>query len=483
MAILVRLILTFALIAIGSTASAQSAARKVALIVANSTYQNTSALANPASDARLVAASARKAGFQTVMLENDLTLATFQRALRDFREKASGADVAMVYYAGHGIEGSGKNWLIPVDAKLGSDLDLPYEAIDLERVMEAISGAQIRMVILDACRNNPFGRSWRSASRAVARGLGGVDADDVLVIYAAAPGQTASDGDGANSPFATSLAKRLIEADLPLQLLGGSVRDDVLKATGGSQRPFVSASITGTPVYLVPRSTPAAVATSAPAPRPQPAVTVDNATLDALAWQGAASANTSAAYREYQRQFPKGRFATLAAQNIAKLDAPPPPAPKQQVALAAPQPQAPQGQQQTITVARPSVAPAPQPTIIGRPATSQGQQVISIPRQQQPRYQPPQAARQFAARLIIPDSSTRRLTRGDTTQLSVAQIRIARNEIFARHGFTFSSPDMQEYFAQFSWYRPVSGEISLSEVELANIRLLQQAERARGNGR
>jgi hypothetical protein len=85
--------------------------------------------------------------------------------------------------------------------------------------------------------------------------------------------------------------------------------------------------------------------------------------------------------------------------------------------------------------------------------------------------------------VIIPDSSTRRLTRNDTVQLSVAQIRIARNEIFARHGFTFSSADMQEYFSQFSWYRPVPGEISLNEVELANIRLLQQAERARGTGR
>jgi uncharacterized caspase-like protein len=480
LAILVRLLVVLALFATGSTAFAQSAQRKVALIIANGTYASTSALANPLNDAKLVAASARKAGFQTVTLETDLTLASFQRALRDFREKASGADVAMVYYAGHGIEGSGKNWLIPVDARLGSDLDLPYEAIDLERVMEAISGAQIRMVVLDACRNNPFGRSWRSTTRAVARGLAGVEADDVLVIYAAAPGQTASDGDGVNSPFATSLAKRLVEADLPLQLLGGSVRDDVLKATGGSQRPFVSASITGTPVYLVPRSTPAAV-TAAPAARPQPVVTVDNATLDALAWQGAVGANSSASYREYQRQFPKGRFATLAAQNIARLDAPPPPAPKQQAALAPPQAQQPQGQQ-TIIMARPSAAPAQQPLIVARPNNGQGQQIIQVPRQQ-PRFAPPAGTRQLAGRLIIPDSSTRRLTRNDTAQLSVAQIRIARNEIFARHGFTFSSPDMQEYFSQFSWYRPVPGEISLNEVELANIRLLQQAERARGTGR
>ena len=196
-----------------------------------------------------------------------------------------------------------------------SDLDLPYEAIDLDRVMESISGAQVRMVVLDACRNNPFGRSWRSSTRAVTRGLGGLEVDDVLVIYAAAPGQTASDGDGANSPFATSLARRLVEPDLPVQLLGGAVRDDVLAATGGTQRPFVSASITGTPIYLVARTAaqPAAVV-AAPSQS-----NFDEATLDALGWQGALGAQSAAAFEEYKAQFPKGRFVRLADQNIAKL--------------------------------------------------------------------------------------------------------------------------------------------------------------------
>jgi len=118
--------------------------------------------------------------------------------------------------------------------------------------METLSGAQTRIAIIDACRNNPYGRKWRSGSRAVSRGLAGLEIDDVLVIYAAAPGQTASDGNGqANSPFATPLAARLPQADVPIQLLGGMIRDDVLAATKGEQRPFVSASITGTPIYLV----------------------------------------------------------------------------------------------------------------------------------------------------------------------------------------------------------------------------------------
>ena len=246
------LILAVVLLLLPAAVHAQASERKVALVIANGSYCAAGVLANPANDARLVGGAARRAGFEVVSAQN-ADLANFQRALRDFRTKADGARVAMVYYAGHGIEGSGKNWLIPVDAKLESGLDLPYEAVELDRVMDSMSGAQVRMVVLGACRNNPFGRSWKSATRAVQRGLAGIEFDNVLVIYAAAPGQTASDGAGANSPFAISFAKRLGEADLPIQLLGGMIRDDVLAATGRSQRPYTTGSITGTPIYLVRR--------------------------------------------------------------------------------------------------------------------------------------------------------------------------------------------------------------------------------------
>ncbi|MCB2087914.1 MAG: caspase family protein, partial [Sphingomonadaceae bacterium] len=220
-------------------------ARKVALVIANAEYQATSPLSNPPSDAALVAEAAKQAGFDDVTLVTDVGMEAFEAALREFRKKADGAEVAMVYYAGHGMEGKGKNWLLPVDAKLEAERDLPYEAIELDLVMDAMYGAQVRMVVLDACRNNPYANKWSSSTRAVARGLVPVEQDDVIVIYAAAPGMVAFDGDG-NSPFAKSLAKRLPQPDLPLQLLGGTVRDDVLAETEGDQRPFVSASVTGT---------------------------------------------------------------------------------------------------------------------------------------------------------------------------------------------------------------------------------------------
>ncbi|MCJ2182597.1 caspase family protein [Novosphingobium sp. 1949] len=225
---------------------------KVALIIGNARYAHTTALDNPANDSRLIARSAQNAGF-AVTLALDQTNEEFQKTLREFRLKANGAQVAMIYHAGHAIEGQGRNWLIPIDATLETEFDLPYEAINFDRfdrLLEALSGARTRMLVLDSCRNNPFGNSWRRGVRAVGSGMAQVEVDDVLIIYAAQPGQVALDGRDGNSPFAASLARRLVEPGLALQLLGGAIRDDVLASTGGKQRPFVSASMTGTPVYL-----------------------------------------------------------------------------------------------------------------------------------------------------------------------------------------------------------------------------------------
>ena len=294
-------------------------AKKVALIIGNAQYLNTSTLDNAGNDANLVAEAAKRAGFDDVTIALDQSVDDFRMSLRRFRERAAGADVALVYYAGHGLEGQGENWLVPIDAELNSSFDLPFETINLNRLMETVSGAQVRVVILDACRNNPFANSWRAGSRAVNRGLAGIDVDDVLVIYAAAPGQTASDGEGPNSPFAESLAARLPEPDLPLQLLGGTVRDDVLKATGGKQRPFVSASITGTPVYLTPRRSESA--SSAPSPVAAPAA--NEAEIEAITWRGALATDSVSAFSTYLSLFPGGQYAPLAAERISALIAAP----------------------------------------------------------------------------------------------------------------------------------------------------------------
>jgi uncharacterized caspase-like protein len=306
------LVVTLAVVILAGATPAH--ARKVALIIGNSRYANTASLTNPASDAQLVGNAARQAGFDVTMFA-DLSMASFQQTLRDFRLTADGAEVAMIYYAGHGIEGQGKNWLIPVDAKLLSDYDLPYEAINLDRLYESVSGAQVRLIVLDACRNNPFGNSWKVGTRSVQGGLAAFDIDDILVLFAAAPGQFATDGVEGNSPFAVSLAKRLPQPGLAIQMLGGTVRDDVLAATGGKQRPFQNGSMSGTPVYLVKAQDTAPVQTYASASTASGDVSLD----DAMYWQGASSSNTLAGYQAYLNRFPNGIFASNARSTIAKL--------------------------------------------------------------------------------------------------------------------------------------------------------------------
>ena len=228
-----------------------AAAKQVALVIANSGYEHTSQLANPPRDAALISGALREAGFNTVEIAQDVTQSQFMAQLREFRSMADGADAALVYFAGHGIESKGINWLLPIDAALDAEKDLPFEAVEFGRILDTIEGAKLRIAVLDACRNNPFAGRWSSESRSVSRGLAPLEVDDMLVIYAAAPGNFAFDGAGGNSPFALALARRIVQPGLPVQLLGGMVRDDVLTATDGEQRPFISASMTGRPLFLV----------------------------------------------------------------------------------------------------------------------------------------------------------------------------------------------------------------------------------------
>ena len=265
----------------GLLATPAFAEKRVALVIGNDSYKSEAVLKNAVNDARLVAGALGKVDFQIVDAKPNLGIGEFRQALRRFQALADGADVALIYYAGHGLEANGTNWLIPTDAALANERDLDYEAIRIDLALQALSGARMRLLVLDACRNNPFGRSWRPGARSVSRGLKPVDTDDVLVLFAAAPGQTASDGTGANSPFATAFAQRLPEAGLAVQLLGGRVRDDVLKATGGTQRPYVSASITGEPFYLTAPARPAVSAAPAVPAAPPSATPAQSAAAEA----------------------------------------------------------------------------------------------------------------------------------------------------------------------------------------------------------
>ena len=244
----------------------------------------------------------------------DLDAPHFRGQLKEFSEQAKGADVALIYYAGHGILNNGENWMIPIDASLKNEENLDIEAVNLSSFNFAMQEAKVRIIIVDACRDNPFRRGWVSSTRAVAPiGLGPVQVDGELVIFSAAPGQEAQDGTGTNSPFAEALARRLVQPDLPVQLLGNAVRDDVINLTANQQRPFINASMSVTLAYLSDQSFTVPVTANGQK--------ADADMMDALSWQGALRADTLEAYTSYRDNNPGGHFAKLAAANIKRLDA------------------------------------------------------------------------------------------------------------------------------------------------------------------
>src|SRR3981189_3465360 len=202
----------------------------------------------------------KSAGFDSVDSRLNLNANEMRKALREFGNRARDADVAVIYYAGHGIELDGTNYLIPVAATLETDTDVLDETFPLERVLFTVEPArQLRLIILDACRDNPFAKTIKRTigSRAIGRGLAKVEpsSPNTMIAFAAKTGYTASAGDSKNSPFATALVNHLTKPGLDLRKAFGFVRDDVLKATGNAQEPFVYGSLGGHDVTLAPAAT------------------------------------------------------------------------------------------------------------------------------------------------------------------------------------------------------------------------------------
>src|SRR6201998_2067580 len=264
-------IIALAAILFGLPGRPAMADKRVALVIGNTAYQKVTRLTNPANDSGAMAETLKNAGFDVVDLERDLNVNQMRRTLREFSDRVRDADVAVVYYAGHGMEIDGTNYLVPVDAVLERDLDAFDEAIPLDRILAVIEPArQLRLVILDAWRDNPFTETMKRTmgSRAVGRGLAKVEpsSPNTLIAFAAKAGSTASDGDSKNSPFTAALVKYLPKPGLDLRKAFGYVRDDVLKATNNRQEPFVYGSLGGDDVTLVPASSAATPTNAVPDP-------------------------------------------------------------------------------------------------------------------------------------------------------------------------------------------------------------------------
>jgi TPR repeat protein len=228
--------------------------RRIALVIGNGAYQSVPVLNNTKNDAKGVADSFKAVGFNIVQIVSDAGRGALIAALSDFERQADNADWAAVYYAGHGMEVDGVNYLVPIDARLRDDRDVQDEAISVNRVLDAIANTRkLRLVMLDACRDNPFLTTMHRsiASRSISRGLAAIEpVGATLVVFAAKDGQTASDGAGDHSPFTGSLIKRMQEPGVEINKLFRLVTGDVLKATENQQRPFVYGSLPGEEDYF-----------------------------------------------------------------------------------------------------------------------------------------------------------------------------------------------------------------------------------------
>jgi tetratricopeptide (TPR) repeat protein len=242
--------------------------RRVALVIGNSDYKSVPVLANPLHDADAIVGTLKAIGFAAVTLIKDGNRETLIEALRKFAQDAEDADWALIYYAGHGMEMNGTNYLIPVDARLATDRDLQFEAVPLDQLLTSVEGAKkLKLILLDACRDNPFAPTMRHVvtsemaigrapvgtmgMRSIGRGLAEVNVSrGTLVVFAAKNGQTALDGDGWNSPFAIAVNQRIATLNVEINKVFRLVRDDVMEATAGRQEPYTYGSLPGNEDYF-----------------------------------------------------------------------------------------------------------------------------------------------------------------------------------------------------------------------------------------
>ncbi|MFZ1813718.1 MAG: caspase family protein [Rhizobiaceae bacterium] len=294
--------------------------KRVALVIGNGAYVHSPQLLNPASDAALVSSSLRQLGFEVVQI-TDGTHRALLDGMSEFGKQAQGADTALFYYAGHGLEVAGRNWILPIDANIEASADLPSSAVKVDDVLELmeLSDARIRLVVLDACRNNPLPRSLTRSSN---RGLAKIDASaaGTMVVFSAAPGEVALDGSGANSPFSEALASRITQPGLEIRQMMGRVRQDVLAATNDKQVPWVNEAIAGD-FYLAGKDGSSSDTSSPPAAQPPASNGLTGELSVELAfWDSVKDSRNKDLINLYLQKYPQGSFTDLANALIASLD-------------------------------------------------------------------------------------------------------------------------------------------------------------------
>jgi uncharacterized caspase-like protein len=313
------------------TANAAKADRRVAFVVGNGAYKNVAQLPNPPVDAKAMASVLRNVGFEVVEGTN-LTRDKMTEKLLDFGKKAQGADVAVFFYAGHGIAIAGTNYLLPVDADIKSEMDVKLgAAINIDLTLDqTMSDAKVKLVFLDACRDNPFADKIKSnsATRSVSVQTGLAEmksGEGTLIAFATGPGQTALDGQqGTNSPFTRALIAHITTPGVEIQQAMTEVRAQVNEETNKGQLPWGHTNLIGA-VYLNPAAKPAAGAeTASPAAGSAPAAVASSGSpgtdVELEFWRSVKESNKPEELNAYLTSYPNGQFKSLALARIASLE-------------------------------------------------------------------------------------------------------------------------------------------------------------------
>lgn len=339
------IVTALAMLALSAIATPALASQRVALVIGNASYAHVSKLANPVNDAADIGAALDRLGFAVTRIENAGRAALWD-GLQKFSLAASASEMAVVFYAGHGIEVDKRNFLIPVDARLLSDADVEFEAVPLDLLSRAVERAKgLRLIVVDACRDNPFAVAMQraGATRSIGRGLAAVEpSGETLVAYAAKEGTVAADGEGRNSPYTRALLSYLEEPGLEVGLMFRKVRDAVLARTGGRQEPFVYGSLSSEGVYLaaLPEPEPPAPTATVTKTGPgleeatsEPVVTArEPAQMELMFWESVKDSQVPEELEAYLERYPDGAFAVLAQSRLKRLA----PSPSSDVATLSP---------------------------------------------------------------------------------------------------------------------------------------------------
>ncbi|PJG51176.1 hypothetical protein CVM73_32250 [Bradyrhizobium forestalis] len=440
--------------------SPAAAEKRVALVIGNSAYQSVPRLENPANDARLVADTLQRLGFTLVGggAQVELDKAAFDTAVQRFGSQLIGADVALFYYAGHGIQLRGTNYLVPVTANPARETDVDFQMVDAALVLRQMDGAgtKLNIVILDACRNNPFGGRGLRASDG---GLAQIRAPEgTLLSYATQPGNVALDGADGHSPYTRALVETMQRPGLDVLQTFNQVGLVVKRATGSAQQPWVSSSPIDGSFYF--SGAPAQIAAAQAATNPVATAGVPPAS-------NLPSSAPAAARTQSDLLFPDSDSRLLADDDLRPLS-------KDELRIA----------RNEIFARRGRYFNAPDLT------ARFSRYAWYVPRTWDPQLSAVEKANVALIEryesggpaqggFIFPDSDRRLLTLADLRGLSNDELRIARNEIFARRGRYFESADLKARFERFSWYSPNTWNPKLNPIEEANVALLDQAGKRR----